>query len=80
MSTLFAITFFASLAALLHVLKSDIHRAIAKAFGFVVIGNGYTKRHYAIRFKEATAWAACYGDGANIYKRGIWVASKMHRV
>ena len=80
MSTFFAITFFASLAALLHLHKTEIHRLACKAFGFVIIGNGYSKRHYAIRFKEATEWAACYDDGATIYKRGIWVASKMHRV
>lgn len=53
-----------------------LHQIIAKTFGFVVIGNGYSKRHYAIRFKEATAWAACYDDGASIYRKGVCIASK----
>lgn len=54
-----------------------LHRLIAKAFGFVIIGNGYSKRHYTIRYSEAVSWAACYDDGANIYRKGICVASKM---
>ena len=53
-----------------------LHRIIAKTFGFVIIGNGYRHRHYTLSFKEATQWAACYADGASIYKRGIYVASK----
>ena len=77
MSTLFAIIFFASLAALLHLHKTELHRLACKAFGFVIIGNGYSKRHYALRYSEAASWAACYGEGANIYKRGIWVAAKL---
>lgn len=77
LSFIFAASFFASLTAMLYIIKDDIHRIAAKAFGFVVIGNGYTKRHYTLRFSEATQWAACYADGANVYKRGIWVASKM---
>ena len=54
----------------------NIHTFIAKAFGFVVIGDGYKHRHYTLRFSEAISWAACYADGASIYKRGIDVASK----
>lgn len=54
----------------------NIHTFIAKAFGFVVIGEGYRHRHYTLSFKEAVSWAACYADGASIYKQGIWVASK----
>jgi hypothetical protein len=49
---------------------------IAKTFGFMIIGDGYTKRHYTLSFKEALAWASCYADGANVYRKGIWVASK----
>lgn len=54
-----------------------LHRTLSKAFGFVVIGNGYRHRHYTLSFKEAVSWAACYDDGANIYRKGICVASKM---
>jgi len=57
-------------------MQRNLYRIIAKAFGFVVIGDGYKKRHYTLSFKEAVSWAACYSDGANVYKRGIWVASK----
>lgn len=57
-------------------IKRNIYNVLAKAFGFVVIGNGYKKRHHTISFKEAAEIAACYDDGANIYKRGIWVASR----
>lgn len=54
-----------------------IRNILCKTFGFVVIGNGFKHRHYTFSFKEAISWAACYSDGANVYKRGIWVASKM---
>ncbi len=57
-------------------MQRNLHRILSKAFGFVVIGDGYSKRHYTLSFKEAVSWAACYSDGANVYKRGIWVASK----
>lgn len=77
MSTLLAIIFFTSVTALLYMSYSDLYRIACKAFGFVIIGNGYNKRHYTLSFKEATQWASCYSEGANVYKRGIWVASKM---
>lgn len=77
MSTLLATIFFTSVTTLLYMSYNDLYRIAAKAFGFVVIGNGYSKRHYTLRFSEAISWAACYADGANVYKRGIWVASKM---
>lgn len=54
-----------------------IHRIIAKTVGFTIIGNGYKHRHYTLSFKEAVSWAACYGDGASIYRRGTWVAAKL---
>ena len=54
-----------------------LHSIIAKTFGFTIIGHGYRHRHYTLRFSEAISWAACYADGADVYKRGIWVASKM---
>jgi putative exporter of polyketide antibiotics len=75
MSTMLATIFFASVTALLYMLQSELHRLACKAFGFVVIGNGYAKRHYTLRYSEAVSWAACYSEGANVYKRGTWVAS-----
>jgi hypothetical protein len=60
----------------LKTIKRNVYNTIAKAFGFVVIGNGYGKRHYAISFKEALSWAAGYDDGATVYRRGLPVASK----
>ena len=54
-----------------------LHRIIAKTFGFTIIGNGFAKRHYTFTYSEAVSWAACYSDGANIYKRGIWMAAKL---
>lgn len=76
MSTLLATIFITSVTALLHMTYTDLHRIAAKAFGFVVIGDGYRHRHYTLSFKEAVSWAACYSEGATVYKRGIWVASK----
>ena len=55
----------------------NIRNILCKTFGFTIIGHGYRHRHYTLSFKEATQWAACYADGADVYKRGIWVASKM---
>lgn len=66
-----------AVAASLYLVRRDLHRLAAKAIGFTIIGNGYGKRHYAIRYSEAVAWAACYDDGASIYKGGVLVASKM---
>ena len=57
-------------------MRHNLHTILAKAFGFVVIGDGYKKRHYTLSFKEAVSWAACYADGASIYGKGICVASK----
>ena len=54
-----------------------LHRLSCKAFGFVVIGHGYSKRHYTLRYSEAVEWAACYDEGASVYYRGTWLASKM---
>jgi len=49
---------------------------IASRIGYTVIGRGYTKRHYAITFKEALQWAACYDDGATVYASGYAVAQR----
>lgn len=51
-------------------------RLFTARYGFTIIGHGYTKRHYTMRYAEATDWAACYADGAVIYRKGLPVASK----
>lgn len=53
----------------------SLRNYFAKTYGFTVIGNGFTKRHYTFTFSEAVSWAGCYGvSGASIYKGGIQVA------
>lgn len=49
---------------------------ILSRIGYTIIGNGYAKRHYAITFNEALAWAACYDDGATVYASGYAVAQR----
>jgi hypothetical protein len=44
--------------------------------GYTIIGKGYTKRHYALTYTEALAWAACYDDGATVYASGYAVAQR----
>lgn len=58
------------------IIRNKIKQAIAKRFGFTVVGLGYNKRHYTLSFSEALEWAACYDDGAIIVKNGIIIAQK----
>lgn len=53
-----------------------LHNLACRLFGFTIIGSGYKKRHYTLRYSEATQWAACYADGAVVYRKGLPVASK----
>jgi hypothetical protein len=64
-----------SAATALYLMQDEIVMALKKAFGFCVIGQGFTKRHYTFTFSEAVEWAACY-DVATVYKRGNFVALK----
>jgi hypothetical protein len=64
-----------SAATALYLMQDEIIMALKKAFGFCVIGQGFTKRHYTFTFGEAVEWAACY-DVATVYKRGNFVAMK----
>ena len=64
-----------SAATALYLMQDEIIMALKKAFGFCVIGQGFTKRHYTFTFGEAVEWAACY-DVATVYKRGNFVALK----
>lgn len=54
-----------------------IRNILCKTFGFVIIGHGYRHRHYTLSFKEAVSWAACYSEGATVYKRGTVFAAKL---
>lgn len=60
------------------IIRNTIKQAIAKRFGFTVVGLGYNKRHYTLSFSEALEWAACYDDGAIIVKGGVIIAQKGH--
>lgn len=57
-------------------MKTYIISALALQFGFTVIGKGYKKRHYCFTKSEALQWVACYDDGASMYYRGNFVATK----
>ena len=63
MQTILAIIFVTSVATLLHMTYSDLYRIAAKTFGFVI--------------SEAVSWAACYSEGATVYKRGTVFAAKL---
>ncbi len=69
-----AITIVSFITAL-YMMQREIVLLLKKAFGFCVIGQGFTKRHYTFTFGEAVEWAACY-DVATVYKRGNFVALK----
>lgn len=77
MSTLLITISVVAFTTSLYMYQSELRRLACKAFGFVVIGHGFKHRHYTLSFKEAVSWAACYGDGASIYRKGICIASKM---
>ena len=64
-----------SLAIALYIMQDDIALLLKKAFGFMTIGQGFTKRHYTFTRSEALQWAACY-DTATVYRRGNFVALK----
>ena len=64
-----------SLAIALYIMQDDIALLLKKAFGFMTIGQGFTKRHYTFTRSEALQWASCY-DSATVYRRGNFVASK----
>lgn len=44
---------------------------IARRFGFVTIGHGYTKEHHTITRAEALRWLAAYPEGAVIYRQTL---------
>ena len=57
-------------------MTTTLKTILALQFGFVIIGKGFAKRHHCFTRSEALAWAACYDDGATIYKGGVAVAFK----
>jgi len=54
-----------------------LHAVLCRHLGFTVIGIGYGKRHYAMREREALAWAGCYHHSV-IIVQGAIVAQHKH--
>lgn len=47
---------------IIHKIKSAVVQAAAKLVGYSVHSYDYNKQHFALTYKEALEWVACYDE------------------
>jgi hypothetical protein len=64
-----------STIALALLYKDEAVLALAKTFGYKVIGVGFKKAHYTLSKAEAMQWMGCY-DEALLFKGSAFIGAK----